>query len=350
MRIKAINSTSLAIVLALLFVTVVIAGSTRDRGTLETDPPDGTVNWTAWLWKTTGFPAVYIYPPEEIMTEDSFNYAQDTDLGYTDDGWQIQVENFTNSSFGDYVGMAFCGLNDQIQKNWQYTFQWDQTTEEHGEVPLFTSSGYVAPALTSVDIVDETKVVTFYGDPNTTYQIYRSTSPAPSGDRSNGRYKLQGTATTDSTGLGQFIDDTPEITTVPSWYEIIYFGEGEGTYIIGCHSEEADPTGVRVFDFDAVYNPDTQAVDLSWKKSDPSIIGFNVFRGTNENVGNAVQINTDQINAMDEEPFTYEDSDIVMGETYYYWIELIDTEGPDDKVGPRTVVPGFRIFLPIVRD
>jgi hypothetical protein len=63
-----------------------------------------------------------------------------------------------------------------------------------------------------------------------------------------------------------------------------------------------------------------------------------------------VKINIDQINAMDEETFTYEDTDIVIGETYYYWIELVDNNARIEKVGPRTVVPGFSIFLPIIRE
>lgn len=54
------------------------------------------------------------------------------------------------------------------------------------------------------------------------------------------------------------------------------------------------------------------------------------------------------ITAVGEQPFTFVDDDIVMGETYYYWIELVDNEGRYDKVGPRNVPIDYRIYLLII--
>ncbi len=357
---KILVSMILAFVSGLFLVSVVLAGTTRDRGTLETTPPDGTINWTAWLsvYDYTVYPPTLIYPPQEIMTEDNFNASQGVDGGYTDAGWQIQVVNFSDETNNMPVNMSFCGLSDYAGDNWEDTFIWDgknNSTTDHGEVPLRTGNGYFVPWLNSVEIVGETKVVTFFGVPETDYFVYRSTSPAAVGaDWSNGRYKLQGPATTDENGVGIFVDDTPEIITVQSWYVVMYFADTP-TGPHGCHSEEVDPTGIRMGEFTAAYDAKEKVVNLAWETvSELDILGFNVLRGTSE-FGLPDQLNTDLIisnnpGQIEGSSYTYEDSDLLMGETYYYWIQIVGNDNTRESIGPREVRIDLLFFLPLIQD
>jgi hypothetical protein len=355
MKKKSLMSIIIAICLSVVIVGTVIAGTTRDSGTLETEPADGLVNWTAWLnlYTFVGGVPTLVYPPEEIMTEDSFNAVQGPDGGYTDSGWQIQVRNFTNETNGNQVNMVFCGINLDSGKNWEYDFLWDgldDSTTEHGEVPLLTDHGFAAPRVVSVDIVGDTKVVSFYGEPETTFQVYRSTSPAAVGsDRSNGRYKLQGSATTYVDGLGTFVDSTPEIATVPSWYVVMYFpASPDGPF--GCHSEEPNPTSVRVINFSAKFISAKKAVDLTWETdSNEDLLGFALLRNTEDDISSATVIE-DMIAVIDPGGtgaiYDYTDETIELGETYYYWLQII--EGSDrTNIGSLQIRTSFEYYMPL---
>lgn len=356
---KVLISITMAVVLSVMVVGGVFAGITRDRGTLESGPPAGSASWTAWIsvYELDAGNLTLVFPPQEILTEDSFNAAQGPDGGYTDAGWQIQVENFSNESKGIPVNMAFCGLDPYAGLNWEYDFNWDGTTDsttDHGEVPLLTDTGLLSPSIDSVEVDGDTKVVSFSGVPETTYQVYRSTSPAAAGsDQSNGRYKRQGEVTTDSVGFGTFVDSTTGIASIPSWYVVMYFANNPVGHH-GCHSEDLSQTSSNVIYFSAAFNDDTGDVDLSWETElDDGITEFALLRGTSGNIGDASVI-ADHIAVNNPggagSSYEYPDSTVDEGVTYYYWLKVVTDTGTE-YIGPRmvsTFVLEYEYYIPLI--
>jgi len=356
---KVLISITMAVVLSVIVFGGVLAGITRDRGTLESGPPAASASWTAWIsvYESVGGSPTLIFPPQEILTEDSYNAAQGQDGGYTDAGWQIQVENFSNESKGIPVNMAFCGLYPYAGLNWEYDFNWDGTNESttnHGEVPLISGSSLISPSIDSVEVVGDTKVVSFSGVPETTYQVYRSTSPASQGsDQSNGRYKRQGEVTTDGVGFGTFVDSTTGIASIPSWYVVMYFANNP-TGQHGCHSEDLSQTSSNVIYFSAAFNDVTEVVDLAWETAlDDGITEFAILRGTSANLGEAGIIE-DHIPVNNPggagSSYEYHDNSIAEGETYYYWLKVVTDTGIE-YIGPRmvyTLVLEYDHFLPLI--
>lgn len=343
-------------------VVAVLAGSTSDIGTLELDPPAGSANWTAWAreWDDTGEFPVQIYPPTQVLTEDNSNAAEDENLGYTDAGWFIQVENLQTASSGSRIYVSFGGLLDHSGSHWYTYFNWDVVTEsetDHGEVPIATEEGPACPTIYPVithtdELYNE---VRFWGSPDTTYHVYRSTSPSAAGNgASNGRYRLQGPATTDSSGMGVYEDHTEGITTVTAWYLIIYFGDSPTLGTQGCHSEPVEPTAAVLSNFSSSFNPDTASVELSWETfSDSDILGFDIYR-SDEYSPVLVKINTETLlvyppDGTEGNQYSYTDAGVEIGQTYTYWLDLIDLGGQTSRFGPVTQLAGFKVFVPIMQ-
>jgi len=353
----------LGVLLSLTAVVVVLAGITNDIGTLEMAPPVGQVNYTAWL-NTYGSvpPYTSVYPPEEILTEDGFNPSAGEDGGFTEDYWQLNVRAFSQEEDSISVNIQFGGMDGYSGTHWYYKFKWDgldeQTTYHTIPVPISTSAGAACPRILPVEVQDTTNIVSFFGEPLKTYQIYRSTIPACAGcSNSNGRYLRLGEVTTDDVGSGIYHDNEPGITEIQAWYVVIYFNEDKyGAH--GCHSEPVDPTNVVMGEFSAEYDDEKSAVVLAWETvSETNIVGFNVFRGTSETLGDSEKINTAIIPAKQPgspvgDIYTFEDSDIEDGQTYFYWIGILTNDMSDQTVGPESVtIPEpiwFYYFLPML--
>ena len=355
-------SLMLGILFSLTAVLVVFAGITNDIGTLELDPPVGKVNYTAWLniyGPISPFPLVH--PPEEILTEDGFNPSAGEDGGFIENYWQLNVGAFSREEDRVPVNIQFGGLGDYSGYHWYCKFKWDGVNElTYHTIPVLisTSTGDACPRMLPVEVQDSTNIVSFFGEPSKTYQIYRSTKAACEGcSNSNGRYLHLGEVTTNPYGSGIYQDIEPGITEIQAWYVVIYFDDNSyGAH--GCHSEPVDPTNVVMGEFTVIYDDKKSAVVLEWETvSETNIVGFNVFRDTNDTLVDSVQINTDIIAAKQPgspvgDIYTFEDADVEDGQTYYYWIEILTNDMSYQTVGPESVtIPEtawFYYFLPML--
>ena len=358
--IKKISFSSLiALITTILVFSVVLAGSTLDRGQLEGVPPVGEANYTAWL---TDF-VVDNGAPEEVMTEDAYNSGTGPDLGYALQsigiGWRIQVRNFeAKPRDGDPVSMIFGGLGASSGKLWTYSFVWDDDVSitDHPLVSLAASSGEACPSITGLAYTGPDKTITFSDRPNAYYHIYISTLFSGADNQlSNGRYQYLDSVFTDEFGVESYIDNEP----LQSWYIVIRADVSTGD-LIGCHSEEANPTNVRMLSFTATYDAQKSAAVLEWETADEmNIIGFDIYRGTNEDFNDSEKLNQEEM-ILAKNPgspfgntYTYDDYDVEAGETYSYWIEIIGTDFNRENVGPESVVipsnvEEFYYYLPVM--
>jgi len=249
--------------------------------------------------------------------------------------------------------MVFGGLGETFSGTlWRYTIEeWiiTESATEHLAENVEQESSVACPTIYDPVDVAEGKEVRFYGQPDSAYHIYRSQngSGADNG-ASNGQYFWITTVQSDEFGNGIYIDDTNE----ESWYLVIQ-ADPESNEIIGCHSERADPTGVRMGEFTADYDVATPSIELVWETaSEVDILGFNVLRSTSE-TGQRVQLNANLIpvenpGQMIGDRYTYSDTDLLLGETYYYWIEIFGLDSSRESIGAQSARAGFRLFLPFV--
>ena len=173
-----------------------LAGSSADYGDLESRPPVGQANWTAWINETKNYTPGPM--PYEIMTEDNTNADLGVNNGYADifsDGvprWLLQVENFTNEVNGDDISMIMGGLGASSGKLWFYTFAWDQVTNyitDHGTAAL-NASNRPCPAITGGSTAGNTKTISFSAEPTKTFYVYKSTQPSGAfNGASSGRFQ-----------------------------------------------------------------------------------------------------------------------------------------------------------------
>lgn len=104
------------------------------------------------------------------------------------------------------------------------------------------------------------------------------------------------------------------------------------------------PTAVTLAGFESFVMPDG-AVQLHWETvSELSNQGFNLWRNTLPD-GPVDQINEALIpsqapGSAQGFAYTWEDSDVVSGQTYYYWLEDIDLNGTTTLHGPVSVTAG----------
>jgi hypothetical protein len=111
------------------------------------------------------------------------------------------------------------------------------------------------------------------------------------------------------------------------------------------------PTAVTMAEFSAAFQP-TQVV-VRWQTAlEIDAIGFNLYRASSLD-GERTQLNTELI--LSQSPgglggaaYEFIDSNVLPGETYYYWLVFIDTSG-ETVFGPLQVLVARVIFLPFVR-
>lgn len=356
---KRIISISIAVLLTFLAYNIAIAGLTSEWGTVETKPPAGGVNWAAWLDRGA-------QTPSEIMTEDAFNCVAGLDTGYTDDGWFMQVRNFNfpRINDNDLIQMSFGGLGTHSGKHWYYSFNWegggtDPTQTIHPEVALATENGPPCPTIYPVGVeeFDEYKnfTVNFFGQPNTTYQVYRSTTPSGANNgESNGRYRYQDSVTTNAIGNGVYEDPQAIPLTVNAWYVVIYFDtSGNGQH--GCHSEPPSPTGTRVIEFKTEFDLAEKVIRLSWEKVANDILGFNLYRSTSKDIeGDKIySVWIGDPDADNEGLFSYVDDDALeFGETYYYTLEILGLDMSRENIRPMSISQraGYSFFIPLIQE
>jgi hypothetical protein len=77
---------------------------------------------------------------------------------------------------------------------------------------------------------------------------------------------------------------------------------------------------------------------LNWiTQSENALVGYNVYRNTNNELQTALQINNSIIagtNTMEEQHYTFTDSYVEYEQTYYYWLESVETDLTTEFYGP----------------
>ena len=76
--------------------------------------------------------------------------------------------------------------------------------------------------------------------------------------------------------------------------------------------------------------PAAHSADLTWQESDPSVVGFNIYRGKTH--GGPYQ----KINTALEASTTYTDYTVVAGTTYYYVTTAVDGTGKQSGYSNET--------------
>jgi len=102
---------------------------------------------------------------------------------------------------------------------------------------------------------------------------------------------------------------------------------------------------VELSSFNAIYNTVSGFVSLGWATaSETDVNGFNIYRNTEDSFIEADKINVDLIagsgttTETTEYSFTDETADPYYT-TYYYWLEVINFGGNNDKFGPYQYIP-----------
>ena len=351
-------SLFLSVMISFLVVGIVIAGGTFDYGMLPENP--ARANWTAWLTNDL-VPGMTI--PNEIITEDNTNQNAGENQGYITDGvgnyyWLMQVENLTQADNGEEVNVVFGTIGPYAGDVHFYSFNWNSSTNPDIDPTYhdynnenFSSEEGTCPWIDVDQSTSGGYDIEFYGKPNQLYYIYRSQNHSDAdNDASNGRYFYLASVTTDELRAGVYHDNT----AVESWYIVIEAGESGSLQLNGCHSEPANPTATVLSSFTSSFDLETESVKLSWETvSDSSILGFNIYR-SDEVTPDPVKINPEMVlvyepGGMGGNQYSYTDADVEFGQTYTYWIDVVDLETLTSRYGPVTQTAGFKVFVPILQ-
>ncbi len=244
-RKRAFVYVALAIMIAVLTLSVVQAGTDLDYGQLPGVP--AAANYVAWR-------SLAGTPPSNVITEDAYNSALGSDGGYQGGFWLLVVSTLTNAADTDQINMVFGGLGAADGTIWTHNFAWDGAGEsqtDHGTVS--TTSVGSCPVMLNGGLVGDQKTIRWSG-PAGYYLIYRSLLPcgdamsACAGVASNGEYEY--VATVDTTVSGFTYVDTLPVGVTDSWHMVVP-ADASGN-IIGCHSEESKPNAVQLATFQSV--------------------------------------------------------------------------------------------------
>jgi len=113
-----------------------------------------------------------------------------------------------------------------------------------------------------------------------------------------------------------------------------------------------DPTGVVVGSFEAISLPG--GVLLTWEtESDFNTLGFNLYRATTQD-GERERLNSELIPTQTPgvplgAVYTFFDPDVIPGETYYYWLEVVESDQTGlNNVIDTLIIPNFWIYTPLI--
>jgi O-glycosyl hydrolase len=111
------------------------------------------------------------------------------------------------------------------------------------------------------------------------------------------------------------------------------------------------PTAVTLANFDA--EPGVNDIQINWQTAgEVGLVGFNIYRADTAD-GQRIQLNKSLIQAKTPgSPFgnsyQYQDGNVELGKTYFYWIVLIMQDG-SQEYGPVSLLMSYRAWLPAVR-
>lgn len=115
-------------------------------------------------------------------------------------------------------------------------------------------------------------------------------------------------------------------------------------------------TAVAVSGFRAMVNG-AQGVLLTWDTvSEVDVLGFDIYRADSQN-GTPDKINAELIPARQPgspigDSYSWLDDSAAPGNTFYYWLKVLDLEGGESWVGPASLdlppIELYRIYLPLI--
>ncbi|MEE8392027.1 MAG: hypothetical protein V3S14_14695, partial [Anaerolineae bacterium] len=112
------------------------------------------------------------------------------------------------------------------------------------------------------------------------------------------------------------------------------------------------PTPVELLGFQA--EAEGQAVRLEWATAmEVDSVGFYVYRALDENSAHAQAIAFTPATG-DGSTYQYIDRDVTPGQTYWYWLAEVSTDGTETLYGPvqagvaTNSLQPYRIYLPLV--
>jgi len=131
----------------------------------------------------------------------------------------------------------------------------------------------------------------------------------------------------------------------------IYYGHG--LVQAGDACSYLNPTGIVVGSFEAQSKPD--GVLLTWvTESEVNTVGFNLYRASIQD-GERELLNSDLIpiqtypGATFGAVYTFFDPDVIPGETYYYWLEVVESDQTGlNNVIDTLIIPNFWIYTPLI--
>jgi hypothetical protein len=239
-RSNFIRASLVAVLLAAVLFSIVWAGTTVDRGQITGLPAQAN-----YLVFYDGSPTSST-PPLQILTEDGFNSAVGLNQGYQSQIWSLNAQNFAPPPAEEnYLHFFFGGLGADAGKVWTYDPLYDPYTPitDHGAIGALVSSTSPCPTMLQGSFDGAQKVIRWLGVPGSRYYVFRSLNPSGTGNgASNGRYSAKVSVTLGpTTNMGVYT----YTNTSPSWHIVVPADLTTGA-IIGCHSEESNPTAVTL--------------------------------------------------------------------------------------------------------
>jgi len=140
------------------------------------------------------------------------------------------------------------------------------------------------------------------------------------------------------------LSETPEVEVNERIYQ-----EDEGSWIQDTSSngtpgdaeDDDPPTPIELSAFFAVQTNNDQA-QINWiTQSESNMIGFNIFRNTEEDEATSNKINPNLIeasNTSQEHEYSFLDEEIELDRTNYYWLENVELDGSSNTVGPISII------------
>jgi hypothetical protein len=114
------------------------------------------------------------------------------------------------------------------------------------------------------------------------------------------------------------------------------------------------PTAVTLAGFRAEVRPLASSVTLDWStSSEVGVIGFNLYRAE-ALAGEQKLLNPGLIPARHPGEliggqYSFEDTHVISGGTYTYWVEIVKQSGPVERSSPQEVWVGYKVFLPTIQ-
>jgi uncharacterized repeat protein (TIGR01451 family) len=111
-----------------------------------------------------------------------------------------------------------------------------------------------------------------------------------------------------------------------------------------------NPTAVTMGGF--VATAANEHILLEWNTIlETDMLGFNLYRSESTE-GERLTLNVELLPSMGFgapgfSPYSFIDSDVQAGVTYYYWLEVVNLDGEPDLYGPLPIRPYYTIYMPL---